>query len=533
MDKEYVTYRFDGWVFTPDEDKLNYQGETFTLDNRLSKLLHFFCQYPNTVFSRNELIDEVWNGSILTDQVITQAIFELRKTLKAPNRHAMGYIVTVPKRGYKFEIDEIEHQIDKPKDAKIARVESVPVAPVINTTEPEPQQSEITSPDAEPEQPPVASSKEPKAVITEPLNDSPVNSEPAKPATSTKRSPLVYVLSIAVVVLSGMLLMQSNQATDPAQNQPASDQEGIHYLSLETRYIHVVLSDELREDAFSVGIIRKLLEYLTIYKDYRIVYDDTYVPNSANIITFNTDVSGDKKSIEVSYFNRTSNFKHLDRSYVVEPSGALLSTLEVMLDDLLDAFKIDIAKPVIAKQVSELPTNQAALHHILESLGYSLKTEYDKAIENVDTAYEIDPDNHLITADRYLFELARIYITQPTNSKAKLNQLNEQMIPRLTAMSSAPQSYRVYDALAAYHLSLDEPKQAKEYLEKIPNRQHAIFTTVLLAKIEESSGNPASAEEYYYETIREAGSPAVLELAEKLFFNSNLKEIEAKINSYQ
>ncbi|OED86164.1 winged helix-turn-helix domain-containing protein [Vibrio breoganii] len=59
MDKEYVTYRFDGWVFTPDEDKLNYQGETVTLDNRLSKLLHFFCQNPNTVFSRNELIDEV------------------------------------------------------------------------------------------------------------------------------------------------------------------------------------------------------------------------------------------------------------------------------------------------------------------------------------------------------------------------------------------------------------------------------------------------------------------------------------------
>ncbi|WP_422399193.1 hypothetical protein [Vibrio breoganii] len=44
MDKEYVTYRFDGWVFTPDEDKLNYQGETFTLDNRLSKLLHFFVR---------------------------------------------------------------------------------------------------------------------------------------------------------------------------------------------------------------------------------------------------------------------------------------------------------------------------------------------------------------------------------------------------------------------------------------------------------------------------------------------------------
>ncbi|GEA51835.1 transcriptional regulator CadC [Vibrio inusitatus NBRC 102082] len=524
MDKEYVTYRFDGWVFTPDEDKLNYQGETFTLDNRLSKLLHFFCQNPNTVFSRNELIDEVWNGSILTDQVITQAIFELRKTLKAPNRHAMGYIVTVPKRGYKFEIEHIEQQVDKPKVAAPIRVEKEPEAPApapaSESTKIEVLEAEEITPDAEPQA--AVIDEKPKVAVSQ-----------ASTAKAPKKSPLVYILGIIVLVLAGILIMQPNQKDDVvAQDPVTSDQQQIHYLSLEPRYIFVDLKDDLKNDPFTIGIIRKLLDYLTVYKDYRIVFDETYVPNSANVVTFTTESSGDRKSLAVTYFNRTSNFKHLDRSYVIEPSTTLHSTIEVMLDDLLDAFKIDIPKSVIAEQVSELPDNQAALHHVLESLGYSLTVKYAEAIESVGQAYEISPDNHLIASDKYIFELASIFITEPSNSKSKVKQLNQTMKSQLMAMEPNPESFRVYDALAAYYLSLDEPKRAKEYLEKIPNHHFSIFSTVLYAKIEESSGNTASAEEYYYESIREAGSPVVLDLARKLFFNSNLKDIEAKIHSH-
>ncbi len=104
MKKERIQYSFDVWLFIPDEDKLIMNDEDklimndedVIIDNRLSKLLNFFCQNPKIVFSRDELINEVWNGSILTDQVITQAIFELRKILKAAERHSMGHIITVP-----------------------------------------------------------------------------------------------------------------------------------------------------------------------------------------------------------------------------------------------------------------------------------------------------------------------------------------------------------------------------------------------------------------------------------------------------
>ncbi|PMG78879.1 hypothetical protein BCU83_14170 [Vibrio breoganii] len=467
------------------------------------------------------MIDEVWNGSILTDQVITQAIFELRKTLKSPNRHAMGYIVTVPKRGYKFEIEHIEQKVDKPKVSTATRVEvEKEAAPTI---------SDAPIPGQEEEQQSVATTPPEESVAD--TKPTPAVKKPAKSEKAAKGSPLVYMLAVAVVILIGMLFMQRNQPADVTSNQVASNSQEIHYLSLEPRYIFVDLPEALREDPFTIGIIRKLLDFLTVYKDYRIVYDEEYVPNAANVITFNPIINGDRKSLEVAYFNRTSDFKHLDRSYLIEPTTALHSTMAVMLDDLLDAFKIDIAKPVIAKQVSELPDNQAALHHIMESLGHGLLAEYAESIKSVRKAYEIEPDNHLIASDRYIFELSSIFVTQASASKAKVEKLNQEMKSQLMSMEAAPDSYRVYDALAAYYLTLDEPLKARGYLDKIPNHHYSMFSTVIYAKIEESLGNPASAEEYYYETIRESGSPAVLDLARKLFFHSNLKDIEAKIQS--
>lgn len=103
MKNQKVQFRIDEWLFVPYEDKFILHGETIVIDNRLSKLFHFLCENPDIVFSRDELINEVWNGSILSDQVITQAIFELRKILKQHGNHPYGYIVTVPKRGYKLD----------------------------------------------------------------------------------------------------------------------------------------------------------------------------------------------------------------------------------------------------------------------------------------------------------------------------------------------------------------------------------------------------------------------------------------------
>lgn len=54
------------------------------------------------MFNREELIQYVWAGAIVTDQVVTQSIFELRKLLRDGREENTSYVITVPKRGYKL-----------------------------------------------------------------------------------------------------------------------------------------------------------------------------------------------------------------------------------------------------------------------------------------------------------------------------------------------------------------------------------------------------------------------------------------------
>ena len=67
-------------------------------------LLCFFASRADEVVTRKEIVDNCWNRTFVTDQVVTQSIFELRKYLRGgrPKAEAADYIRTVPKRGYQL-----------------------------------------------------------------------------------------------------------------------------------------------------------------------------------------------------------------------------------------------------------------------------------------------------------------------------------------------------------------------------------------------------------------------------------------------
>ena len=58
------------------------------------------------MISRTELVAHLWNRSVVTDQTVTQNIFELRKALRdgRGRQEAPEYIATVPKRGYQLVV---------------------------------------------------------------------------------------------------------------------------------------------------------------------------------------------------------------------------------------------------------------------------------------------------------------------------------------------------------------------------------------------------------------------------------------------
>ena len=637
MKKERIQYSFDVWLFIPDEDKLIMNDEDVIIDNRLSKLLNFFCQNPKIVFSRDELINEVWNGSILTDQVITQAIFELRKILKAAERHSMGHIITVPKRGYKLDVDvhktilvpasvttntvsvaDMNHapnafgsfpstQSDAPDTSPVLdedkkqqvepKAESVTGENLISDQGSEAktvlEESEESSIDATSEKPasqepiqpvdpqPSASSYvEPShtnSSTAQSVQQSPVNKTandkqaPIAENKPQKRTSRAVMFGGAIVIALGLIwwtlkptsptsdafdlsslntaanesnqpLADSNQSTEQNRlNQTADSQnldahkahESVHYLSLEPRYIYVSIDDNLKTDAFKRGIIHKLMSYLTTYRDFRVVVDETLVPNSANVISFKSEIDGDREYLDITYFNRISNFRHLGRDYLIDPAS-LHTTMRSMLDDLLDSFNLDIQKSILKQQISELPKQEEALKLTLEALGLTFMTlDRTDTLSKIAQANELEPGNHFVMSNRYMYQLADIFIMRSKNKNKQVEALNKKFKKQLLNAQNNANSYRVYDALAAYFLTEDNPDQAEYYLSLIPRNEYSVMSMIILAKIEESQGNPSMAEEYYYEAILESGHPVVLKVAQTLFFKSNITEIESKLGINQ
>ncbi len=605
MKKERIQYSFDVWLFIPDEDKLIIDNEDVIIDNRLSKLLDFFCQNPNIVFSRDELINEVWNGSILTDQVITQAIFELRKTLKSAERHSMGYIITVPKRGYKLNV-EVQKNVLITPSLQVNTV-SIDEATTIDTGNYPPQnntsQSESSAEQGDDDA--LGDSGNVSADVT--LQDTGIqgNQTNTKPnlaesqsnnsGTSTgssthfeqpnsshqtqtsstaqpkekpaKPSPLVVAVGAlaasAIVIAIGVFwwwLQSPNESynsidsstlvtTERAYSRNhASDSDAksnavtnhqvieehkahatVHYLSLEPRYIYVRVDENLKNNAFMRGIVHKLMSYVTTYRNFRIIVDETLVPNSANVVSFKAKTEGDREYLDITYFNRISNFKHLGRDYLIDASS-LHSTMRTMLDDLLDSFNIDIQKTILKQQISELPKQEVPLRLALESLGLTFMTlDRTDTLKKIVEANELEPDNHFLMSSRYLYELADIFLLKSSQKEQLVKKLNNRFGEKLLSAGINPTSYRVYDALAAYSLTQDNPNEAERYMTLIPRNDYNVMSTIILAKLEESKGNPAAAEEYYYETILESGYPVVLKVAQTLFFNSNISEIESKL----
>lgn len=322
---------------------------------------------------------------------------------------------------------------------------------------------------------------------------------------------------------------KTNQVTNNQVLENHKAHASVHYLSLEPRYIYVRIDESLKNDAFKRGIVHKLMSYLTTYRDFRIVVDETLVPNSANVVSFKKKIDGDREYLDITYFNRISNFKHLGRDYLIDASS-LHTTMRNMLDDLLDSFNIDIQKSILRQQISELPKQEESLQLTLESLGLTFMTlDRTDTLKKVIEANELEPDNHFLMSSRYLYELADIFLLKSSQKEKLVQKLNDRFGKKLLLAENSPTSYRVYDALAAYSLTQDNPSEAERYMTLIPRNDYNVMSMIILAKLEESKGNPAAAEEFYYETILESGYPVVLKIAQTLFFNSNISEIESKL----
>ena len=89
------------YVFCDQKQTLTTGQDERQLEPMLVELLSYFCQNPDTIISNDQLIDNVWQGRIVTDNAISKSVTKLRKLFNDDARQPK-FIATFPKKGYKF-----------------------------------------------------------------------------------------------------------------------------------------------------------------------------------------------------------------------------------------------------------------------------------------------------------------------------------------------------------------------------------------------------------------------------------------------
>ncbi|MBE8576887.1 winged helix-turn-helix domain-containing protein [Vibrio sp. OPT18] len=495
MLEKNISFIVDEWQFMPNEGQIQFADSCITIDNRLTKLLEFLCLNPGLTHTRDELIEEVWNGSVLTDQVVTQAVFELRKVLKTHSKRTSSYIVTVPKRGYRFDGEVRFEKVELQKTA-LQKTEQLDV----NERQSTPETQDLVQREGREE-------------------------GYVKPSENSPRSrKLHYILAFLAVVI----VLQSSYMWFSQNKQSPSQAGSAHSLShYEFRYVVLNVTEEVKAQPELYGIVIKLIEHIGFYSNIRVVKSDEHKKLAAIEFNISTAKSSDGKKTRllVKYVNRASGGVHLNRRYSTN-FARFHETFAAMIDDLLRAMYIDVPEEELQRNISVFPQDKESVKALMSATGVSYSTvDFDMALKHFREARALAPDNAYAISVSYISEVLTVFSTDEENIKPRIKALNEQYSSSLSAILKRGNNPRVCEANAILALSQSEPDKALKILLSIPYNQHTPLTYLLMAKAEEARGNTMGAKELYLQATQNTSSPIALTLAGPLFFDSNLDKL--------
>lgn len=94
--------RVGDWLVQPQLNRLVHpSGKQQLIKPKVMDVLVCLAEHPNGVVAKQQLCERVWAGTAVTDDVLTQAVCDLRKSLGDDAKNPR-YIQTVPKRGYRL-----------------------------------------------------------------------------------------------------------------------------------------------------------------------------------------------------------------------------------------------------------------------------------------------------------------------------------------------------------------------------------------------------------------------------------------------
>ncbi|HEU5341787.1 transcriptional regulator [Edaphobacter sp.] len=89
------------WLIQPQINTVEKNGRTWHLEPKVMQVLVHLSSHPNQVLSKEKLIDSVWHGTFVGDDVLVRCISEIRYVFGDDPRSPF-VIQTIPKAGYRL-----------------------------------------------------------------------------------------------------------------------------------------------------------------------------------------------------------------------------------------------------------------------------------------------------------------------------------------------------------------------------------------------------------------------------------------------
>ena len=110
-------FRMGEWIVRPIEGLIDGRDGSRHLQPKSMDVLLCLASAPNHIVERDDLIEQVWGRTAVTDEPLTRCIHEIRREL-SDTRDKPTYIQTIPKRGYRLiapvEPAESNEVVNKP-----------------------------------------------------------------------------------------------------------------------------------------------------------------------------------------------------------------------------------------------------------------------------------------------------------------------------------------------------------------------------------------------------------------------------------
>ena len=112
--ERFETWHFGDIVADPNRLEVRREGQITELEPKALRVLFYLLENRDRVVSKDELIQEVWAGTAVTDNALTRVIAQIRKQL-GDDARSPRYIQTAASAGYRF----------------IAEIRTTPPAPLV------------------------------------------------------------------------------------------------------------------------------------------------------------------------------------------------------------------------------------------------------------------------------------------------------------------------------------------------------------------------------------------------------------------